>query len=223
MTVRALFSSLIFYLFFCLSLTAQELLWELETGVNLALPDREYRDGLEIVNRSEIDENTQLLVGWAERGNFVGLETEGTVQQQLFYNEGYDGHLHNLRAWRVGESFDYVIVASFGEDNSTYGLQIFYLRELTHLEHWQEILLTTFSEEIAGLNELPEDSALFQGSVLDKVRLAMHGEGSFSISLRDGWYQIFTGDYPNWIDDRITVSFSPNDWRLRYPRLESDR
>ncbi|MEM7574346.1 MAG: hypothetical protein AAF433_15685 [Bacteroidota bacterium] len=223
MTLRFLLASLTFSLFFCAAITAQELLWELETGINRPLPEYEYRDGLEIVNRSEIDENTQVILGWTERGHFIGLEVGGVVSQLLYFNEGYDGYLLQLRAWRIGESFDYVLVGSFGEEDGCYGLQTFYLRELEQLEHWQEIPLTNYESDGEAMASLPEDSAYFMGSTLDKVRLAMHGEGSFSISLREGWYQIFTDDYPSYIEDRMTVSFSPQNWQLRFPRLESDR
>lgn len=206
------------------SLFAQEILWEVEgtsAGLRPYPPSSvRYLDNLELVGEMAIDESCRLLVGWSdEHGHFLANATNGEMSAPLYYNEGYDGYLLDLKAWRVGESFDYLIIGSFGTEDGCAGLQVFYLRDMSCLEYWSEVPLTTYedvpSEERP--TKPPEEPFLYTASVLPHIRPALPVKNKVSLSLSAGWYQLYTDSYPQWFADRLTLSVDSRGWQLLYP------
>ncbi|MEM6395082.1 MAG: hypothetical protein AAF741_01955 [Bacteroidota bacterium] len=205
-------------------LFAQSILWEVE-GTSARLqhyPPAEVRyfEELELTGEMSIDESARLVVGFSdEHGPFLANTFNGEMSAPLFYNEGYEGYLLDLKAWKVGESFDYLILGSFGTEEGSVGLQVFYLRDMTCLEYWSEVPLTAYedSPDEDRPRELPEEAFYYTASVLNKVRPASPQHNIISLSISPGWYQLYDDAYPQWYADRLTLSVDSKGWRLLYP------
>ncbi|MEO0790253.1 MAG: hypothetical protein AAFY36_16430 [Bacteroidota bacterium] len=206
------------------TLSAQEILWEVEgtsAGLRHYPPSNvRYLNNLELVGEMSIDESCRLVVGWSdEHGHFLANATNGEMSAPLYYNEGYDGYLLDLKAWRIGESFDFLILGSFGTEDGCAGIQVFYLRDMSCLEYWSEIPLTAY-EDFASEDrpaKPPEEPFLYTASVLPHIRPALPQQNLVSLSLSSGWYQIYTDSYPQWYADRLTLKVDSRGWQLLYP------